>query len=221
MKCPLIPKLSGQTNQYDNLSMASACGQTGLTIGKKIYKLMKTLLYILCFLTTVVTLAQEKYLTKKGLVTFEASVPSFEEVKAQNKAATAIIDLETGELAVLVFIKGFRFKNALMEEHFNENYAESNTYPKATFKGQINRFHNMNFNESNKAVSISGVLNFHGVSKTIENTTVYIKRQNNTIHLTGTFKVSVSDFNITIPKIVKSKVSEDVQIRFEFELLKK
>mgnify|MGYP000038271939 CR=1 FL=1 len=102
---------------------------------------MKKLVLLFIFIS-INSFSQSKYYTKTGVVNFEASVPSFEEVKAHNKSVTAIFNSETGEFAALVFVKGFRFKNALMEEHFNENYAESDQYPKATFKGKILNFTN-------------------------------------------------------------------------------
>ena len=97
---------------------------------------MKKLIFLFV-LVSVNCLAQSKYLTKTGTVNFEASVPSFEEVKASNNSVTAILNTENGEFAALALVKGFRFKNALMEEHFNENYAESDKYPKAVFRGKI------------------------------------------------------------------------------------
>ncbi len=72
---------------------------------------------------------QEKKLTKTGTITFEASVPSFEEVKGKNTAVTCILNTSNGEIAALALMKGFRFKVALMEEHFNENYIESSKFP--------------------------------------------------------------------------------------------
>ena len=69
--------------------------------------------------------SQEKYLTKSGVLNFEASVEYFEEIKATNTNVTAILNTSNGQFAALALVKGFRFKNALMEEHFNENYAES------------------------------------------------------------------------------------------------
>ena len=91
-----------------------------------------TLLFVFTFLTLVIN-AQDKMQTKTGKITFEASIPSFEEVKATNETASCIIQLKTGKIASLALVKGFRFKAALMEEHFNETYIESNIYPKATF----------------------------------------------------------------------------------------
>src|SRR6187549_3993369 len=94
--------------------------------------LLMTLLSVAGFVS-----AQDKMITKTGKVTFEASVPAFEEVKAKNETATCVLNPTTGEIASLALMKGFRFKIALMEEHFNENYIESDKYPKATFKGKI------------------------------------------------------------------------------------
>ncbi|NNK27952.1 MAG: YceI family protein [Flavobacteriaceae bacterium] len=156
--------------------------------------------------------AQDKYLTKSGSITFEASVPSFEEVKATNNSVTAILNKDNGEFAALALIKAFRFKNALMEEHFNENYAESDDFPKATFKGVLNK-------ESN---SIDGELTFHGITKKLKDIEIKLKSpETNTIIMQGIFTVLVSDFDIKIPKIVSNKLSEKVNVNFEFVLIKK
>ena len=178
---------------------------------------MKTLLYILFFVSAF-SFAQGKYLTKAGELSFEASVPSFEEVAATNNSVTAIINTQNGEIAALALINGFRFKNALMEEHFNENYAESSKYPKAIFQGKIENFSLENATGNFK---ITGNLTFHGVTKTIETIPVTINKTGDKITINGVFKVLASDFNIEIPKIVRNKIAEDVEVSFNFELLKK
>jgi len=162
-------------------------------------------------------IAQEKYITKTGNVNFEASVPSFEEVKATNESTTAIINTDNGEFAALVLIKGFRFKNALMEEHFNENYAESSKYPKATFNGKITDF------KQNKLgiYIINGELIFHGVAQTLENISININYKDDVILISGEFISNASDFEIDIPKIVKNKIAHDVKVTFFFEMKKK
>ena len=178
---------------------------------------MKKLFYIVFLIVTIST-AQSKYLTKTGNISFEASVPSFEEVVAENNSVTAIINTENGEIAALALINGFRFKNALMEEHFNENYAESNKYPKANFQGKIENFSSDNFTGN---FEITGDLTFHGLTKTIEDIPVTINKTGDKITINGKFKVIASDFNIDIPKIVRNKIAEDVEVTFNFELLKK
>ena len=183
---------------------------------KKI-KAMKNIIYLILFISTF-SFAQSKYLTKNGTIGFEASVPSFEEVKAENNTATAILNTENGEFAALVLIKGFRFKNALMEEHFNENYAESDKFPKATFKGVINDFDSGNLN---KEYTINGTLTFHGKSKLLENIKIQISKNDELIIFSGKFSAKASDFDIDIPKIVRKKIAEDVEVSFKFELKKK
>lgn len=177
---------------------------------------MKKIIYLIAFISINV-FSQTKYLTKTGIINFEASVPSVEEVKAVNKSVTAILNADNGEFAALVFVKGFRFKNALMEEHFNENYAESDTYPKSTFKGKIKDF-SVDKLKSTTAFKIDGTLTFHGKTKQVNDVIINIIKDKDIISAMGDFKVSVSDFDIKIPKIVRDKVAEDVNVSFNFNL---
>ncbi len=167
------------------------------------------------------TSSQSKYLTKTGTVSFEASVPAFEEVKATNNSVTAIVNADNGEFAALVLVKGFRFKNALMEEHFNENYAESDIYPKATFKGKIEEFDLNKLKPDSQKFVIEGTLTFHGKTKQLQNVTLMISKNETVITMKGGFKTLASDFDIKIPKIVRNKVAEDVLVTFDFKLIKK
>ena len=93
---------------------------------------MKKKLASLFIIISLSSFAQTKMISKTGKITFEASVPAFEEVKGKNESVTFIFNPTTGDIASLALIKSFRFKVALMEEHFNENYMESDTFPKAT-----------------------------------------------------------------------------------------
>ena len=175
---------------------------------------MKKIIYLF-LLIGVLGFGQNKYLTKNGTVLFEASVPSFEEVKATNNSVTAILNADNGEFAALALVKGFRFKNALMEEHFNENYAESDTYPKATFKGIIQNFE---LEDLNKQYVLNGSLSFHGVEKPFKDLNVILEQKDEVILLTGNLKTKASEFDIKIPKIVSEKIAEEILISFDFEL---
>ncbi|WP_242085150.1 YceI family protein [Aestuariivivens sediminis] len=177
---------------------------------------MKYFVYLLFFISASL-LSQTKYLTKNGVVGFEASVPSFEEVKASNNAVTAILNADNGEFAALVLVKGFRFKNALMEEHFNENYAESDIYPKATFKGTLKDFDKSRLNSGSK-FKITGELMFHGVTKTFDDIDVSLSSKGNEIQMSGKFQTLASDFDIKIPKIVRNKIAETIDVDFNFKL---
>lgn len=175
---------------------------------------MKKLL--ICLLFSAAGLwAQDKKITKTGKITFEASVPSFEEVKAKNENATFILNSKTGEVASLALMKGFRFKIALMEEHFNENYMESDQYPKATFKGRIEKFDEKALSATAKEFKISGKLELHGKSKDITSI-AKIRKTDAGIEILSNFSVNASDFDIKIPSVVKNKVSNTIDIKTEF-----
>lgn len=161
--------------------------------------------------------SQEKKISKTGQIVFEASVPSFEEVKASNRTVSCILDTSTGEIACLALIRGFHFKVALMEEHFNENYLESDKFPKAIFKGIIKDFNLVNIDSKGAKHIIYGTLTLHGISKQISVITL-IKKSANDLELTSTFNLNPKDFNINIPKIIKSKIAENVQVQFYFLL---
>jgi hypothetical protein len=180
---------------------------------------MKNLnLFIALLLIVSTGFSQNKKITKTGIITFEASVPAFEEVKATNKTVSCILNTQTGEIASLALVKGFRFKVALMEEHFNDNYIESNRFPKAIFKGSIIDF-NLNTlnNNAPKIYDLTGTLQLHGKIKEI-NTKITLQKNGDNIQVNCEFIVKPSDFNITIPKVVSKKVAESVNIRIDYLL---
>lgn len=170
------------------------------------------------FFISIVGFSQVKYLTKSGVLNFEASVETFEEIKASNSNVTAIFNASNGEFAALALVKGFRFKNALMEEHFNENYAESDEFPKAIFKGKLTDF---SLETIQNTYTINGTLSFHGVTQPIENVSVAVIASENAFHFKGSFVITPNDFDIEIPNIVRSKIADNVTVVFDFELIKK
>lgn len=161
----------------------------------------------------------QKYFTRSGITEFEASEKAFEPIEAINESTTAIMDLSSGVIVAQVFMAGFQFKNALMQEHFNENYMESNQYPKATFKGKLDNF-SLDDLKSNEPIPLSGMLTIKGVEKKIQ-TTVSITQDQNGLSLTGMFSVNPEDFNIKIPVIVQEKIADMVHINLNYQLVEK
>lgn len=160
---------------------------------------------------------QEKMITKNGTINFEASVPAFEEIKAKNEKVSCVLNTTTGEIASLALIKGFRFKIALMEEHFNENYIESDQYPKATFRGKIQDFNLQKVTEAGVTLKMSGNLEIRGKSEAV-NTIAFIKKTKNGIEIKSNFDVLTDDFDIKIPSVISKKVSRLVKIETLFYL---
>lgn len=177
----------------------------------------KKILFILLLLPSVICLAQDKIITKNGKTSFEASVPAVEEIKAKNEGTTCIINTKTGEIASLVLIKGFRFKIALMEEHFNENYMESDKYPKSTFKGKIENFDYAKLTAQGATYTIKGKMEIHGKTKDIS-ITATLKKNGGGMSLDSKFFINTDDFGIEIPSVVSKKVSKKVAVNLDFDL---
>lgn len=178
---------------------------------------MKNILLLSAFLLTSIGFAQDKIITKNGKVTFEASVPAFEEIKAKNDGVTCVVNTKTGEIASLILVKGFRFKVALMEEHFNENYIESDKFPKSTFKGKIENFDVSKLTAEGKDFTIKGKLELHGKSKDIS-VTANIKKTNDNVTLVSNFYINTDDYDIQIPNVVSKKVSKKVAVKLDFNM---
>ena len=179
---------------------------------------MKKIIFLLFLSFSIGTFGQ-KCITKTGTINFEASVPAFEPVKAQHSTTTAILDLSNGNVAVLALVKGFRFKNALMEEHFNENYMDSDNFPKTTFTGTIVDF-NADDLGAEREYMVKGKLTIHGKTKDIE-APIVLSKNDDTITMNTEFNAAPGDFDIEIPSVVREKISESINILGTFELVQR
>jgi hypothetical protein len=170
---------------------------------------MKKITQIVLLIIASATSAQEKMMSYAGITNFEASIPFFEEVKAINEKTTCILITKTGQIACWINIKDFQFKRDLMQEHFNKNYMESNRFPKAVFKGTIEKFDLKNLNSESSQYLITGKITIRGKTKKIViNGT--LKKVDKGIELYSAFPLNTDDFNIEIPFIVRSKISKNV-----------
>jgi hypothetical protein len=183
-----------------------------------INRYLEVVICVICLLISAAFYGQ-KYSTRNGNLKFEASVPSFEEVAAENKTTSAVLEASKGDLAVLALMKGFRFKVALMEEHFNENYVESDKYPKATFTGKIEGFDVAKLTAEAKVFTITGNLLVHGKTKKVTDA-AKISKSGDKIIIVGSFTVKPEEFDIEIPSVVSSKVADKIEITYNLSLAK-
>ena len=157
------------------------------------------------------TMDAQKYFTKNGNISF-FSKTNIENISSDNNQVVSVLNSETGELQFSVLIRNFHFKKSLMEEHFNEKYLESDKYPKASFKGTIADIKAVNFTtDGSYNVTASGDLTIHGVTqKVTSNGTITIK--SGKINATSKFVATPGDYNITIPKIVRENISDNIEV---------
>ena len=149
------------------------------------------------------------YSIKTSEFSFFSKAP-MEDIEAKNTKASSIINTANRELVVRIPIAQFQFSNRLMQQHFNENYLESEKFPYATFKGKINEL--INFSKSGVyEVSASGTLNIHGVDqeRTIKGKLIIAE---NNLNLDTRFDVMLIDHKIDIPKLVFKKIAEKIAV---------
>ena len=173
----------------------------------------KLLLLIFCLFTTVCL--SQKYYTDSGLTEFDGSKAAFEPIKAKNKSSISIFDVNNGKIAALIKIREFNFRLGLMEEHFNENYLESNIYPTSTFEGSIEDFDKIRIDDNFQQISIKGTLTIKGESNEIL-AVGFLKKNNNKIEIKSSFSVKLSEYKIKIPRVVFKKIDEEVKINLNY-----
>jgi polyisoprenoid-binding protein YceI len=157
----------------------------------------------------------QNYSTKSGFIGFYSKT-SLENVDAENNQVYAVLDPASHHLAFAVLLKGFIFTKELMQEHFNENYIESDKYPKATFSGTCSGDMDLS-KDGSYPVVIKGDLTLHGVTKPIE-TTAQLEVKKNQITGSSAFKLKPEDFNIGIPSIVRDKIAAEISVKVKVEL---
>lgn len=178
---------------------------------------IKNTVYILLLLSFVVGQAQQKYVTRAGTIDFFSHAP-MEDIKAVNSQVAAIINAQDGSLTFALLIKSFEFEKALMQEHFNENYMESDDYPKATFKGEIMDFtKSLLMEEGIKEVSVAGQLTIHGVTKEVE-ASAKLDVKKDGIKAQSSFIVKPDDYQINIPKLVRNNIAKEIEVNVDLYL---
>lgn len=175
---------------------------------------MKNVLLILLAVYSINASAQNRYITKSGHIQFFSEAP-LENIEAHNHQVGGILDLSKNEVAISLLIKSFKFDKSLMEEHFNENYLESEKFPKASFTGTFQSKEVIDLNKNaSYPVTVEGKLTLHGVTRTIQ-ATGSITVGKNQLTAKTKFQISIKDYNIEIPTLVIKNIAEVVDVTVE------
>lgn len=175
---------------------------------------MKNTILIALLLINVLALKAQVYTTRNGFIGFYSKTP-LEDIKGENKQVYAGIDVAQKKLGFNLLVKGFSFPKKLMQDHFNENYIESDEYPNAKFNGvytgDVDLTRNGLYN-----VQAEGQLTLHGVTKSIT-TPATIEVKEGKLIGKAEFKLTPGDFNIRIPAIVREKIAQQIEVRVYVE----
>lgn len=165
----------------------------------------------LALLLVVASHAQDKFYTKNGKVSLY-SATSMENIEATNKSSVVLLDSKTGDMQFVVLLKGFEFRKALMQEHFNSDYVESDKYPKSEFKGQVTNNSEINYTKDGSyTAKVKGKLTLHNITKDIEATgTITIKKGN--VQVNSVFNLLLPDYKISVPGSVRNNISDNIKI---------
>ncbi|MGV9012987.1 MAG: YceI family protein [Flavobacteriales bacterium] len=164
--------------------------------------------------------AQVRLASRNGEISFLAGT-SIEDVSALNRKVTSVFIPSTGAIEFAALIKAFEFKRALMEEHFNENYMESNTFPKAIFKGKLVPATGEDLTKpGTHEVAVVGDLTIHGVTQQIAAKGQLITAADGTAKAQCEFEVKPEDYGIKIPGLVRDKIAERAQVKVRIDYTK-
>ena len=171
---------------------------------------MKKFALLLVFGALAKLSAAQIYIAKTCEISFFSSSP-LENIEAVNKACKPIINTATNDVQMKIVISAFQFDKPLMQEHFNENYMESDKYPDAIFKGKINEPVDWTKDGEYK-VTVTGKLTIHGVEKerTVDGT---VKISGQQVTISSKFNIHIADHNIKVPSLYVQNIAEDVEVK--------
>lgn len=176
----------------------------------------KTAILISLFVVVSASFGQ-KYITKNGHIKFYSET-AIESIEAHNRQVNSALDVATGDFVFKVLIKSFEFEKALMQEHFNENYLESDKFPDATFTGKIANLSSIDFAKDGKyEAEVEGFLKIHGETKKVNNKGTF-EIAGMKISGKAVFLVHLADYKIEIPNTVVNNIADDIEVTVEVNL---
>ncbi len=158
------------------------------------------------------------YRSEDGVVSFVSDAP-LELISARSDELKGLLDPEKGTFAFQIATQTLTgFNSPLQQEHFYENYIETEKYPTAAFTGKI--IEKVDFNTpGEQEIRAKGILDIHGVRKE-RIVKVNLKIEKDRFTARSTFMVNLDDHNITIPKLVYQKIAEEVRVSIQVTLTK-
>jgi hypothetical protein len=171
-------------------------------------KIFLLALIFICF--GVSSYSQDIYQSTNGEVTFYSEAP-IENIEASSQDGISVLNLETGEIVFKIKIRSFNFKKALMQEHFNENYMESEQYPYAEFRGRITN-PNALASPGEHSITLIGKLNIHGEIKSRELQAELDNSDSSNLKLKSVFLVKCKDHKIKIPRLLWKNIAEEIKV---------
>lgn len=179
---------------------------------------MKSIFFIFLFAFIFQAKAQENYITQTGKVHFFSKTP-LEDIEATTQKAVGVLYTATKKVQAKIPIQSFEFKQKLMQEHFNENYLESDKFPYANLDAVITN--DIDFTKNGVYdLTLKGTLDIHGVKQPREIKCQLTIENGAPKKAVATFDVKLVDHKIKIPKAVLLNIAEVIKVDVDFDLVK-
>lgn len=176
---------------------------------------MKNCLILVLILTFFFPMNSQVWLSNDVQIRFFSETP-MENIDAKSNKATIALNSQSGKVFIKVAIQSFLFDKKLMQEHFNENYLESDKYPVSEFQGQIVNMPNIEM-DGTYEIKIKGNLSMHGVKKEMEIPATLVVSKGK-LEGKSKFKIKCEDFKIEIPKLVMKNIAEEIEVTVSAEI---
>ena len=162
------------------------------------------------------TLNAQKYKTTEGQIEIFSKTPVFT-IEGMDKKVASIINFETGDVVATTLVRSFKFHEALVEDHFNENYMESEKYPKASFKGKITNIKDVDLKKNGEyKVTIKGDLTLHGQTNPIDVPGTLTVKDGKLVGKT-VFNVSLAGYKIRVEESYKDAIKDEIKLNITFD----
>ena len=177
---------------------------------------------VMFFATTLISSAQDDkyadaFVCQKGMIHF-FSATSMENIDATTNSAVCVLNTKSKKVYVKAKQTSFTFKDKLMQEHFNENYMESEKFPFSVLDMVV--VDNIDWTKDGTYnVTLKGTLEMHGVKKDREIPGKIVIKNGLLVEGSAVFTVKLADHGIKIPSIVGANIAEEVKVDclFAFE----
>jgi polyisoprenoid-binding protein YceI len=170
-----------------------------------------TTLFTLSMLVSLRVEAQKTFGTRNGQIVFQS--PTDEDVKAINNEVSSRLQ-DNGALTFSLLIKGFKFKMAEMQDHFNTQYLQSTQFPRADFKGNITNISSVNFaKDGSYPIQVKGDLTLHGVTQKVSASGTLVIAKGKPL-AKANFPLIIKDFGVNAPDVTE-KVTISINCQYQ------
>lgn len=177
---------------------------------------------IVLFLTLSISVAPiyaQRMMTRTGHIYFKSNAEIDDGVEANNESVACVLDAQSGSLAFQVLITAFQFEKALMQEHFNENYLESEKFPKSTFKGTVSNWSALDLSKAGThEVEVIGDLTIHGVTQSVTQSGTLTVHKDGSVQMKTHMLIPLADYDVVIPAVVADKIAKEIDVDIDVVL---